>query len=451
MAERHPRRDDPLSILLGKALKFGVLPRERLERNDSAAEAELPKPQRELPLVRPDIEYLLYAVLPEQGNQDSPFVRGAQPATNLSQFLFQFFQVISPKVSHPTRVDCMLGCTLQPTVSEQDQSQGTVFSPFFWGPMRIRKRLAALWGGALVRERPQRISIIVDRSGATPQSPSQYLWAAAIIRDEGPYLREWIEFHRIVGVQHFVLYDNGSVDETPAVLAPYVSSGLVDLIPWPSFLSGANAQHLAYAHAARFASGRCRWLAVIDADEFLFSPQGESLPKTLSDYEDIPALGVFLRTFGASGHQRQPEGLVIENYVHRLPDTAWENQQYKSIVRPELVRSVISAQRFHNTLSNIPAHDENRRHLKFSIQHTHTSKRLRINHYATKSFEELERKIARRYFWSAANDEKRRMEKQRQHAVASVSDILDTDIHRFLPQLKARHGYLDTGPAVAAE
>ena len=31
----------------------------------------------------------------------------------------------------------------------------------------------------------------------------------AIFKDEAPYLLEWIAFHKMVGVDLFVLYDNG--------------------------------------------------------------------------------------------------------------------------------------------------------------------------------------------------------------------------------------------------
>lgn len=34
-------------------------------------------------------------------------------------------------------------------------------------------------------------------------SYSVYLAVCAIFRDEAPYLAEWIEFHRLVGVEHF--------------------------------------------------------------------------------------------------------------------------------------------------------------------------------------------------------------------------------------------------------
>lgn len=47
---------------------------------------------------------------------------------------------------------------------------------------------------------------------------SNYLSICAVIKNEGPYLEEWIEFHRIQGVEHFYLYDNGSADQTKDIL-----------------------------------------------------------------------------------------------------------------------------------------------------------------------------------------------------------------------------------------
>jgi hypothetical protein len=34
----------------------------------------------------------------------------------------------------------------------------------------------------------------------------------AIFKDEAPFLLEWLAFHRMIGVDLFVLYDNGSND-----------------------------------------------------------------------------------------------------------------------------------------------------------------------------------------------------------------------------------------------
>ena len=34
----------------------------------------------------------------------------------------------------------------------------------------------------------------------------------AIFKDEAPYLLEWLAFHKMIGIDLFVLYDNGSTD-----------------------------------------------------------------------------------------------------------------------------------------------------------------------------------------------------------------------------------------------
>jgi hypothetical protein len=75
---------------------------------------------------------------------------------------------------------------------------------------------------------------------------NHFLAMAAIVKNEGRYLREWIEFHRLMGVEHFYIYDNGSTDNTPEILEPYVRTGLVTATAWP----GQVQQLLAYVHPA---------------------------------------------------------------------------------------------------------------------------------------------------------------------------------------------------------
>ena len=54
-----------------------------------------------------------------------------------------------------------------------------------------------------------------------------------IFRDEADYLAEWIEFHHLMGVSHFHLYQNRSTDNWEEVVEPYVQAGLVTIVPWP--------------------------------------------------------------------------------------------------------------------------------------------------------------------------------------------------------------------------
>jgi hypothetical protein len=119
-------------------------------------------------------------------------------------------------------------------------------------------------------------------------------------RNEAPYLREWIEFHRLVGVERFFLYDNESTDEHQQVVAPYVSTGLATVESW----SGAGLQHEAFTHCFQQHREDARWIAFIDADEFLFSPRS-SVAGVLRDLEDYPGVA---STWPCSVHLVTPGG-----------------------------------------------------------------------------------------------------------------------------------------------
>ena len=308
---------------------------------------------------------------------------------------------------------------------------------------RFRRRYGHLLGLSRVSQKVRKISPIIDRSGiaqrlARGEAPAKYLAIVAIMQNEGPYLREWLEFHRLVGVEHFVLYDNDSSDETREVLEPYVRSGCVDLIPWPNFLAGANSQQLAYAHAAVYLTGRAHWFVTLDLDEFLFSPTDDDVSNVFREYDDLPALIIFERFFGPDGHEDAPAGLVIENYLKRLDDTEPENRTYKSAVKPEHVRSVVSAHRFHHVVDGTHGHDEQRRAVVSGALAEHTSTRLRINHNANRTMPKLRAKAARRYFGAEKSVELRRREKLAQHTKLFDCVTEDRDILRFVPALRKR-------------
>src|SRR6478672_10434930 len=100
-----------------------------------------------------------------------------------------------------------------------------------------------------------------------------YLGVAAIYRWEAENLREWVAFHRVVGVDRFFLYDNASEDDHLEALAPFVEDGSVTVHPWPVF----PGQGSAYDHALARHGGEVRWIAFLDVDEFFFSPTGRPL------------------------------------------------------------------------------------------------------------------------------------------------------------------------------
>ena len=219
---------------------------------------------------------------------------------------------------------------------------------------------------------------------------SAYLAICAIYRDEARYLAEWIELHRLVGVERFFLYDNFSVDNHQEVLAPYVEQNIVTLHEW-HFEKG---QLSSYDDCLSRHRDDARWISFLDLDEFLFSPTGRPVSEVLVDYESAPGVVVNWAMFGTSGHVTEPDGLVIENYLMRRSDIP-ENCMFKSIVDPARTSSQDGVHRFVH--SGGPAMDENLRPIPDRPKSATPSlsySRLRINHYFQKSEEAFRRKRA---------------------------------------------------------
>jgi len=224
-----------------------------------------------------------------------------------------------------------------------------------------------------------------------------YLALATAYRNDADYLREWIEFHRLVGVERFFLYDNGSTDDHREVLKPYVADGTAVVHDWRMPMIGdtgrATGLIRAFDHCISEHRDGARWIGFIDVDEFAFSPTGIPISELLPSYEDAPGVIVYRIEFGSSGHRTRPAGPVTENYRHRgrlLPD---RRSYYKSIVDPR--RAARCASPHHFFYKDGLAVDENGRPARSGIRAEKSFgsfARLRINHYRTKSEEELRRK-----------------------------------------------------------
>lgn len=157
---------------------------------------------------------------------------------------------------------------------------------------------------------------------------------AAIIKNEGPYLLEWIEYHRSIGFQKFYLYDNESTDNPRKILAPYVKAGIVELTPWP----GKARQMDAYNDALNKHARDCKYLAVIDLDEFI-NFGSTSVSQWLDQHitDGISGVGLNWLIFGSAGRKARPEGLVIESYTQRSEASFRNNKHTKAIVNPRRV------------------------------------------------------------------------------------------------------------------
>lgn len=166
----------------------------------------------------------------------------------------------------------------------------------------------------------------------------------ALFQNEGPYLREWIEYHRLLGVEHFYLYDHKSQDNPKEILEPYIESGVVDYIDFPK---EGYPQNEAIEDVLERVRGETKWLAVIDIDEFFLPKKHFGLNEFLLDYEEYAGVSVNWQCFGTSYVPFIPEGeLMIEHLIRRADSSFEWNEHVKCFLRPERVKGVRNTHSF---------------------------------------------------------------------------------------------------------
>lgn len=209
------------------------------------------------------------------------------------------------------------------------------------------------------------------------------LGICAIFREEAPFLDEWISFHAGVGATHFYLYNNFSTDDFKSALAPWLSRGMVTLTDWPVPVG----QLPAYRQCLRRARHECQWLAFIDLDEFLFSPLTTDIRAILRGYVDLPGVLVWQPFFGSGGHDSRPDLPVTEAYHRR---GALSQVSAKTIANPRMVYKVgVHACKY--WLGE--GLDTSRKPVGRGREPVLDT--LRINHYWSRSLEDLRTKVRR--------------------------------------------------------
>ena len=213
-----------------------------------------------------------------------------------------------------------------------------------------------------------------------------------IVKNETPYLKEWINFHKAVGVEKFYIYDNESTDNLEEFLKPYIEEGLVEYTYFP----GKVKQIPAYKDAIEKHKSETKYLGFIDIDEFVVPINNPSVVNLMDEImsldENAAGVAINWKIYGSSGFMEKQEGLVIENYRYRADDNFEENNHIKTICNPRLIEDMKNVY-FPHYINNMYNIDENGNKVSNSKNSKCTSSKLRINHYFTKSMEEYMEKM----------------------------------------------------------
>jgi hypothetical protein len=248
----------------------------------------------------------------------------------------------------------------------------------------------------------------ISKIGIVPPAPEpgrEGVAVALIVKDEERHIREWAAFHLRAGVRHFLIYDNGGSDRTLPILRETLPEAARTIVPWRQVFSDAwlgreiHNQVLAYAHAASNFGGAFRWMAFIDADEFLVPKRAATIPEALAHLGEARNLSLPWHMFGRSGHVEPPEGGVLGNYLRRARDPMSDVRgvrAFKCIVDPCHLTGVrvhaMETDGSGRTVNDAGVEVEEaarERPAFYSADH------LQLNHYYTRSEAELAAKIGR--------------------------------------------------------
>ncbi|WP_321403901.1 glycosyltransferase family 92 protein [Maridesulfovibrio sp.] len=219
-----------------------------------------------------------------------------------------------------------------------------------------------------------------------------YIGACAIARDENYFIEEWVQYHAMIGVERFIVYDNESKVPLRETLSGYIECGLVQIYE----IKGISPQQQAYQHCLDKHGDEFRWLAFIDIDEFIVLKKNENIHSLLACYEECAALAINWVMFGSNGYINNPP-LPISLHLREIVDYKMPNSKIKSIVQPQYVeRANLSPHFFTYTGGKcavnelyIPVHGNNSPPSVQCIQ---------LNHYIFRGQREYQNKVDRWHY-----------------------------------------------------
>jgi len=220
------------------------------------------------------------------------------------------------------------------------------------------------------------------------------------IKNDAQYLPEYIEFHLLQGVDHFIFYDDGSTDNTEEVLGPYYGD-IAELRKYPPDVTERN-NYWVMQHCISEQRGKSRWIFFHGVDERMFCPTGQPISRFLNSFKSYGGMCVAWKFFNSDGHKTRPEGLTIENFTESVCDSSCH---IRTITQPRKTLTLLTP----NPYASYPpnphcfeyrhkkwwAVNENRRRVNgaFCPAEYHSMKRIVSHHYLTRSREEFDVKM----------------------------------------------------------
>jgi len=143
------------------------------------------------------------------------------------------------------------------------------------------------------------------------------------MKNEAPFILEWVAHHRALGFDHFLVFTNDCEDETNQILDALAAHGYVTRLdnPYQEMGSGYNPQKgaLKFAESMDLVQN-ANWVLVSDVDEFVNIHVGDGdLNSLFEATQDADIISMQWRLFGNSFHNDFEDVSILENFTLCAP------------------------------------------------------------------------------------------------------------------------------------
>jgi hypothetical protein len=155
------------------------------------------------------------------------------------------------------------------------------------------------------------------------------------VRDEGPYILEWVAHHRVLGFDRICMASNDCTDGSDELLASMAAAGFIEHLH-QSVSPEESPQVVAYAKMRdQLSIDDTEWLMVLDVDEFLNVHIGDYRVGDLTDHagDECDIISLHAMCFTGHGQQQWEPGPICPRQQWRLPVSHRANRAMKSLTR----------------------------------------------------------------------------------------------------------------------
>ena len=152
-------------------------------------------------------------------------------------------------------------------------------------------------------------------------------------RDDAMNIQECIAFHKAIGFDAVVVYDNLSNDNTMALALQMNRVLDARVVSWPS-VNQHTAEAEAYRDCCTRFAAEFEWIAFVNSSELITCRADERIGALLGRHTSDSAIVLNWAVFGSNGYFEAPRGLGLECFDRRAPDDFGPNQHVKMIIKP---------------------------------------------------------------------------------------------------------------------